>query len=236
MLLFLKRIRREILEENRIGKYLLYAIGEICLVVIGILIALQINNWNNGRLQNEAAVKSYENIKRQVKDDQKELNEVKGFNTYFSKAYEYAHRIIMEQDKNKVDSLALIAMGLSQYSDFHRSGTIYETLVNSGDLKLLKNDSITSALQQLETTYIFINKLEDMHWELIINELSPELRGVINYATREVIRPEKLYAVEMQNIFYEIIGLTKIKESVYEQALGEIAGIIALIDEELAPK
>jgi hypothetical protein len=75
-----------------------------------------------------------------------------------------------------------------------------------------------------------------MHWELIINELSPELRGVINYASRDVIKPEKLYAVEMQNIFYEIIGLTKIKESVYEQALGEIAAIITLIDEELAHK
>jgi len=216
------------------GKYLLYALGEICLVVIGILIALQIDNWNSERILKEDAIKSYKNIKRQVSDDQRELEEAKAVNTYLTKAYEYANNIIIAGNQNKTDSLALIAMGLSQYSDFHRSGAIYETLVNSGDLKLLKNDEITSALQQLETTYIFINKLEDMNWGLIINELSPELRGVINYTTREVIKPDKLFAVEMQNIFYEISNLNKIKNTVYDQALVEIEAIINLIDAELS--
>ena len=46
MIKFFRRIRQKLLEESRFSKYLLYAIGEIVLVVIGILIALQINNWN----------------------------------------------------------------------------------------------------------------------------------------------------------------------------------------------
>ena len=46
MLTFLRRIRRSLIESGSPRKYLLYAIGEIALVVIGILIALQINNWN----------------------------------------------------------------------------------------------------------------------------------------------------------------------------------------------
>jgi len=46
MLTFFRRIRKELLGNGATGKYLLYAIGEIALVVIGILIALQINNWN----------------------------------------------------------------------------------------------------------------------------------------------------------------------------------------------
>jgi hypothetical protein len=234
MLLFLKKVRRQIIADNKVGKYLLYALGEICLVVIGILIALQIDNWNTERVQKDDARKSYENIKRQVEDDQKELAEAKAINTYLTKAFEYANKIIISGNQNKTDSLALISMGLSQYSDFHRSGAIYETLVNSGDLKLLKNDQITGALQHLETTYIFINKLEEMNWGLIINELSPELRGVINYSTREVIQPDKLYAVEIQNIFYEVINLNNIKNTIYEQALGEIEAIIVLINEELS--
>lgn len=234
MLLFLKKIRRQIIADNKLGKYLLYALGEICLVVIGILIALQIDNWNTERVLKEDARKSYENLKRQVTEDQNELAEMKAVNTYLTEAFEYANKIIVAHDQNKTDSLALITMGLSQYSDFHRSGSIYETLVNSGDLKLLKNEEITNALQQLEATYIFINKLEDMNWGLIINELSPELKGVINYTTREVIKPDKLYAVELQNIFYEVSNLNKIKNTVYDQALGEIEAIISLIDEELA--
>jgi len=50
MIKFFRKIRQQLLTENKFSKYLLYAIGEIVLVVIGILIALQINNWNIERL------------------------------------------------------------------------------------------------------------------------------------------------------------------------------------------
>ena len=46
MIKFFRKVRQKLLKENRFNKYVLYAIGEIVLVVIGILIALQINNWN----------------------------------------------------------------------------------------------------------------------------------------------------------------------------------------------
>ncbi len=46
MIKFFRKIRQRLLTENKFSRYLIYAIGEIVLVVIGILIALQINNWN----------------------------------------------------------------------------------------------------------------------------------------------------------------------------------------------
>ena len=49
MIKFFRKIRYDLMEKNKTGKYLKYAIGEIILVVIGILIALQINNWNEDR-------------------------------------------------------------------------------------------------------------------------------------------------------------------------------------------
>ena len=49
MIKFFRKIRQNLLSEGKTGKYLKYAIGEIFLVVIGILIALQINNWNEHR-------------------------------------------------------------------------------------------------------------------------------------------------------------------------------------------
>ena len=49
MLKFFRKIRYNYMEQNKTGKYFKYAIGEIALVVIGILIALQINNWNEAR-------------------------------------------------------------------------------------------------------------------------------------------------------------------------------------------
>ena len=49
MIKFFRKIRYDLMEKNKTGKYLKYAVGEIILVVIGILIALSINNWNEGR-------------------------------------------------------------------------------------------------------------------------------------------------------------------------------------------
>ena len=235
MLKFFRKIRKNLLTENKFSKYLFYAIGEILLVVIGILIALSINNWNNGRIERKEEEKSYLNIKRQIIDDKNDLLKVIDYNDYFSRAYQYGIKIIMSSNRSKIDSLALVTMSLSQFSDFHNSGNIYQTLVNSGDLKLLKNSKITSAVQKLETTYVFTNKLENIHWELIINELSPELKGVIDYTTVKAVEPDKLYSIELQNIFFEIIELTKLKNTIYKQALVEIDSITNYIDQELNP-
>lgn len=54
MIKFFRKIRQNLLSEGKTGRYFKYAIGEIILVVIGILIALQINNWNNIRLENKS--------------------------------------------------------------------------------------------------------------------------------------------------------------------------------------
>lgn len=220
--------------ENRFTKYLAYAIGEIILVVVGILIALQINEWNNQRIESQEETKTYQNIHRQIKDDQKALIDARMYNEFHLKAYRYANQIIISNNRQKTDSLAMMAMLLSRFSDFHRSSNIYETLVNSGEIRLLKNTAITQKLQQLEMTYTFVNKLEEMHWDMISNELPQVLRGVVNYNDFKAVQPEKLYDVDMQNMFVAIIYLSETKDDVYAEALSEIEELITLIDKEVA--
>ena len=53
MIKFFRKIRQQMIKENKVSKYFLYAIGEIILVVIGILIALSINNWNEDKKNRE---------------------------------------------------------------------------------------------------------------------------------------------------------------------------------------
>ena len=69
-----------------------------------------------------------------------------------------------------------------------------------------------------------------------MKELSPELRGVINYATLNIEQPDKLYSVEIQNFIIESMFLTKGKDSVYSKALIQTKTIKELIDEELKDK
>ena len=62
MITFFRRFRQRLLSENKFSKYLLYAIGEIILVVIGILIALQINNANEDRKARLQEIKYLKNL------------------------------------------------------------------------------------------------------------------------------------------------------------------------------
>ena len=71
MIKFFRKIRYDLIGENKTGKYLKYAIGEIVLVVIGILIALSINNWNENRKRDEIRKNYYHQL---VIDLENELN------------------------------------------------------------------------------------------------------------------------------------------------------------------
>lgn len=62
MINYLRRIRHNLLIENKVSIYLIYAIGEVMLVVFGILIALQIGNWNEQKKTEKMEIAFLENI------------------------------------------------------------------------------------------------------------------------------------------------------------------------------
>ena len=74
MIKLFRNIRKKLLSEGKTNNYLKYAIGEIILVVIGILIALQINNWNQNRIENNRARKLLKNMVEDLATDTLMLN------------------------------------------------------------------------------------------------------------------------------------------------------------------
>jgi hypothetical protein len=101
MIIFFRNIRQQLLNENKTGKYLMYAIGEIVLVVMGILIALSINNWNSKRIEKREEISSYKNIKRQINDDKNVISGIIDYNNLYYKQYKYANQVIDKMTKVK---------------------------------------------------------------------------------------------------------------------------------------
>jgi hypothetical protein len=79
MIKFFRKIRQNLLSKGKIGKYLKYAIGEIILVVIGILIAFSINNWNQKRVLNNQSYQVLLNLKEEIVESKAELESVIDF-------------------------------------------------------------------------------------------------------------------------------------------------------------
>lgn len=78
---FFKNIRKKLATENKVGAYLRYAIGEILLVVIGILIALQVSNWNEQRKAKIIENNFFEDVLQDLKKDQQRLSYYELFHT-----------------------------------------------------------------------------------------------------------------------------------------------------------
>ena len=93
MIKFFRKIRQNLLMENKTSKYFKYAIGEIILVVIGILIALQINNWNEDRKIRKAEKELFQNILTDLRFDE---NRIKNYILQYKKDQVMFHLIYQE--------------------------------------------------------------------------------------------------------------------------------------------
>ncbi len=233
MINFFRKIRYDLMEKNKTGQYLKYALGEIALVVIGILIALQINNLNTKRIEKREEISSYKNIKRQINDDKNVISGIIDYNNLYYKQYKYANQVIEQNDRSKIDTLGKIALKLYKYSDYNRSSNIYQNLINSGELKLLKNRDIIEQIQRLEETYIYMNRMEKIHFQVIMSGAHLDIHKSIKFSGRSVRKPKELFGVEFQNHFIGMMGIMEEKDEIYHRAINEIEIITKLIDEEL---
>ena len=138
MFKFIRRIRQKLLSENKFSKYLKYALGEIILVVMGILIALQINTWNENR-------KTYNLSRTHLKNIKKDL--VADTMTFRAGIDRYKNSLRLQEDLfdlDKVKSLSTDSLLNNIYSKtiFH-SARIYN-INNSTFLKLTNSGFVES--------------------------------------------------------------------------------------------
>lgn len=228
-----KTLRQTMIKEGKLRRYLLYAFGEILLVMIGISLAFQLNNWNDSRVKDNTEVTYYKNIKDQIEDDKGLIEEQKAFNNRYLAQFKYANEILEANDRSKIDTLGLIVHKFTQYSDFDRKGNIYETLVNSGEIKLLKNLTIVNNIRGLEEKYNYVNRMENIHYDAMMKYVIMSITPIIKFSDSSVQKPDLLYNYEFQNLVLSLIQVMTEKDQVYNEAMAEIENIIKLIDEEL---
>ncbi|WKK64591.1 DUF6090 family protein [Lutimonas zeaxanthinifaciens] len=214
-------------------KYFTYAIGEILLVVIGISLAFQLDNWNEDMINRNIAVQYYDNIRDRIDDDQELIQEQMEFNKGFMREYRYAFDIIDSNDKSKLDTLGMIIRNTTQYSDFDRQGNIYETMVNSGEIKILRNHDIVNGVRELEEYYIYLNRIESIHYDAMINHVVKTINPVLKFSTGELMKPEAVFNYEFQNLFFMLLHIMEEKDEVYQKILNQIENLKTLIDEEI---
>ncbi|MAD96668.1 MAG: hypothetical protein CMB99_05000 [Flavobacteriaceae bacterium] len=190
MIKFFRKIRLKLLAENRFSKYLIYALGEIILVVIGILIALQINNWNLEKQDEIFEEKIIRELKTSIENDLKLFN--------------YLEYRIRRKD-GAIDSLLLVREGKLDLKErklrnLHGWSRVaielsfdkatFETLKNKG-IQKLKTDSLRKEIMRFYEVFLPVRKI---FINDIYNEDQPKLDQV----------EEDLKEIKFQEDYFEL--------------------------------
>jgi hypothetical protein len=142
MIKFFRKIRQNLLSEGKTGKYLKYAIGEIILVVIGILIALSINNWNKNRVERHKEKLILSELIVDLKEQSKVLE------TYIeieSRYYQHGKDILSFYSSNQTfigsDSIYAKLNSLMERKTFNPIRTTFQELIATGTIGILQDKS-----------------------------------------------------------------------------------------------
>ena len=163
MIKLFRKIRQNLLTENKFSKYLIYAIGEILLVVIGILIALNINNNNELEKNEQYVVSNLKEIQNNLLDDIKESQNV--LERYLErdsiqkKIFDFKNPWTIDDFKNK----KITQLG-NYYDDFLTNKNGYENLIRQIDVMPKKYEPI---LKDLKILYVILNETINVYNERI---------------------------------------------------------------------
>ena len=141
------------MEKNKTGKYFKYAIGEVVLVVIGILIALQINNWNENKKSKQQELIILENVLQDLKNDKVGLNNI-------------IERRVSKAESAKIMASYYEGVEIEKLSDYYSHWTnvlyweahyprniAFKELVNSGKVSIIMNAEIRNSLLDINASY-----------------------------------------------------------------------------------
>lgn len=186
MIKFFGRIRQNFLLQGKTGKYLKYAIGEILLVVIGILIALQVNNWNEHRIEAKKEKYYLERLKEDFLANKNEANR----NISFSIAQKENAQLLIKslyEDLNKEESIRwFIALNHVWFLP-HPSYTTstWEELKSTGNLNIITNKNLLKKITDFYSLIDAVNKYED-EWGTFNLEYRNKVNNVLNDSLRQV--------------------------------------------------
>ncbi|MCF4102204.1 DUF6090 family protein [Gillisia sp. M10.2A] len=165
-----RKIRQRLLTENKFSKYLIYAIGEIVLVVIGILIALQINNWNQARKDNQTLKEYLGKIKVHTLEDLRILDTLTKYRTQTATQCKKARVRILDKTEDQ-DLILFMSCGVAFADYYFKPNTSgYEALKNSAYFGKINNTPLDSLLTSYYSIVEDIAENEKSYNEYVVNQ------------------------------------------------------------------
>ena len=218
--------------ENKTETYFKYAIGEIVLVVIGILIALSINNWNETNKNEREQIVFLNNLKNDLKNDLIQLDQILKFQKEkLSKVNELKDQLLSIKNFEKIEQL-LVNLTSDNYTYFLNTGS-YTTTVSSGKIASLNPSSLRIAITNLYERYYNRLIYNGEFYDKKLNEVSSSQGKFFNTLTLKLNGKDVIEDSE----FVNLITMWFVENSIYvkkgEETKSEILNVLKLVEQRL---
>lgn len=152
MLRFFRQIRLSLISQNRITKYVLYAIGEIVLVVIGILLALQVNNWNQDNMEQEELKTYVSSLIEDLEVDIAMIETIKFQNEEIIMRIDSLGAYISNKEIGELSNIDILCLTLNKpHRPYKWNRATLEELKSSGRLRIINNDAIIKSIAKYDS-------------------------------------------------------------------------------------
>ncbi len=167
---FFRKIRQKLLTESKFSKYFMYAVGEIILVVIGILIALQINNWNQARKDNRALNEYLGKIRSHTLEDLRKLDTISKYRLQLATLCKKARTRMLDKTEDE-DLFLFMNCGLAFADYYFKPNTGgYEALKNSNYFGKINNTQLDSLLTSYHSIVEDIAQNEKSYNDYVVSQ------------------------------------------------------------------
>ena len=173
---FFQQIRKSMVRKSNFRKYVFYAIGEILLVVIGILIALQINNWNEKQKNKKEELITLKNLKVELSQNLEQLNfKIEGVKSVINGDSLLIQNMNTDVFEKTQDSLGQMLHWISSPITYDPSDGVINDIINSGKINLISNDELRLSITSWDRNLNEAKEIEKFLEQLSFDQLRPYL-------------------------------------------------------------
>ena len=202
MIKLFRKIRQNLIMENKTSKYFKYAIGEIILVVIGILIALQINNWNQERKENKQERFILHKLQNEINSDVININNQIIVNSDNLSDFKTAANILVNIEDGDITLFRDKISNILNISGFNQNETTFSNLISTGKIELIKNQTL------LDSIILYYNS-DYQSWDTAMSDYTRNI--IAPYLLKYDHIPETDYKrdTRFSNVEFSVLDISK---------------------------
>jgi hypothetical protein len=206
MIKFFRKIRQDLLSKGKTGKYLKYAIGEIILVVIGILLALQINTWNENRIDSKRLNLYTQSLLNDLELDKKRLIECMVFDSTKVSIIDRLSEPVQDFIEDYSDR------GILTIKSIKVNNATFKTMSSSNDLELYQNIDLQNSISKYYADVEYVIRFENVYINNSYSnfeEFVTRNRGYTLEGLRGYLSSMKSASENESDWYKELIGLNE---------------------------